>query len=369
MTLAMNERDLFRTFVPETDEREDAGAVDAIDDESAALAALSQEVDAVADRTHFRELQAVVQQMSRKEVRFLVATYYQWQEHRIASGNQVRSLVKESEPHAVLAWTQQRMHGMEAAALKLLDTYTETEGTGMGVWVRSIFGVGPVMAAGLIAHIDITQAPTVGHIWRLAGLDPTLPWLGTERARTLVDEVVGKARQVSPEHLVALAQATNRTPGAVERIGRDRKKGTLTRDSLAKGLARRPWNAVLKVVCWKLGESFVKVKGNPKDVYGKVYVQRKAYEQAQNAQGRYADQAKVKLERFKIGKDTEARKWYEKGLLPPGHLHARAKRYAVKLFLSHYHHEAYVRHYGTEPPLPYPIAQRGHAHFIAPPAV
>ena len=337
MTLSMNERDLFRTFVPETDEREDAGAVDAIDDESEALAALSQEVDAVADRTHIRELQAVVQQMSLREVRFLVDTYYQWQKHRIASGNQVRSLVKESEPHAVLAWTQQRMHGMEAAALKLLDTYTETEGTGMGVWVRSIFGVGPVMAA--------------------------------ERARTLVDEVVGKAKQISPEHLVALAQATNRTPGAVERIGRDRKKGTLTRDSLAKGLARRPWNAVLKVVCWKLGESFVKVKGNPKDVYGKVYVQRKAYEQAQNAQGRYADQAKVKLERFKIGKDTEARKWYEKGLLPPGHLHARAKRYAVKLLLSHYHHEAYVRHYGTEPPLPYPIAQRGHAHFIAPPAV
>ena len=32
----------------------------------------------------------------------------------------------------------------------------------------------------------------------------------------------------------------------------------------------------LKELCWKIGESFVKVKGNPADIYGKIYEERKA---------------------------------------------------------------------------------------------
>ena len=43
-------------------------------------------------------------------------------------------------------------------------------------WARSIYGIWPVLAAGLLAHIDIEQAPTVGHIWSFAGLDPTKKW-------------------------------------------------------------------------------------------------------------------------------------------------------------------------------------------------
>jgi hypothetical protein len=48
-------------------------------------------------------------------------------------------------------------------------------------------------------------------------------------------------------------------------------------------------------------------------------------------------------------------------------LHARAKRYAVKLFLAHLHEVWYREHYKTAPPIPYPIAHLGHAHYIAPP--
>ena len=55
-------------------------------------------------------------------------------------------------------------------------------------------------------------------------------------------------------------------------------------------------------------------------------------------------------------------------MLPPAHIHARAKRYAVKLFLSHWHHVAYMIEYdGQEPPKPYILNQDGHTHFLAPP--
>ena len=55
-------------------------------------------------------------------------------------------------------------------------------------------------------------------------------------------------------------------------------------------------------------------------------------------------------------------------MLPPAHLHARAKRYAVKLFLSHYHHVAYEVRTGAPPKAPYIVTHDpGHVHHIVPP--
>jgi len=45
----------------------------------------------------------------------------------------------------------------------------------------------------------------------------------------------------------------------------------------------------------------------------------------------------------------------------------RAKRYAVKMFLSHYQHVGHVLLHGTPPPAPYIIAHGEHAHYIPPP--
>lgn len=258
-----------------------------------------------------KDMRAAASRLTPHEARFLCDLYYSWQDERIRQAGQVRSLAASGEPHESIAWVLGQSQVLEKQVQVMLDAYTRSEPTGMGAWARQIVGIGPVIAAGLCANIDIAKAPTVGHIWRYAGLDPTLEW----------------------------------------------KKGE-----------KRPWNASLKVLCWKAGESFVKVSGNKNDVYGKLYLQRKAQEQAKNEAGDYADQAKAKLQRFRIGEDTDARKWYEQGKLPPAHLHARAKRWAVKLFLAHYHAEAYRRHFGTEPPLPYPIAHLNHAHVIPPPA-
>src|SRR5262249_6639854 len=120
----------------------------------------------------------------------------------------------------------------------------------------------------------------------------------------------------------------------------------------------------LKVLCWKIGESFVKVSGSKKDIYGKVYLQRKQYEQERNERGEYAGQAEAFLSSKRIGKDTEAFKAYSKGLLPHAHIHSRAKRYAVKLFLSHWHEAAYRHRYKEAPPKPFAIAHLGHAHVL-----
>jgi hypothetical protein len=164
-----------------------------------------------------------------------------------------------------------------------------------------------------LAHIDIEKAPTVGHIWRFAGLDPTCVW--------------------------------------------EKKQ-------------KRPYNAKLKVLCaFKLGESFVKVQNHPNDIYGKVYVGRKRLEEEKNANLEFKDQAAKILATKNFDKKTDAYKALIEGRLPQAQIHARARRYAVKLFLSHYFEASYRHHYGKEPPRPYPIQFLGHAHMIEGPDI
>ena len=38
----------------------------------------------------------------------------------------------------------------------------------------------------------------------------------------------------------------------------------------------------------------------------------------------------------------------------------------MKIFLAHWHAEAYRNHYGCEAPKPYPLVHLGHAHAILP---
>jgi len=121
-----------------------------------------------------------------------------------------------------------------------------------------------------------------------------------------------------------------------------------------------------------------------------IYRKRKALEWKRNLAGEFATQAALKLETCKIGKSTGAYKWYSGmyahydfttplvkpvaaaagiQMLPPAHIHARARRYAVKLFLAHLHHVWYKDHYKADPPLPYAISVLGHAHYLAPPGI
>jgi len=55
--------------------------------------------------------------------------------------------------------------------------------------------------------------------------------------------------------------------------------------------------------------------------------------------------------------------------LPPAHIHAMARRQAVKMFLSHLHEVMYRDYFGEAPPVPYVFTktEQDHRHFIAPP--
>lgn len=254
-----------------------------------------------------RDIKNAGSTLSKEEARYLVDLYYQMQEYRKASDNQVRQLQKSDtkEPHETLAFFADNFRTLERNIKSVLQVYAESQP--IGQWMLSICGIGPVISAGLMANIDITKVQTAGQIQAFAGLDPTREWKKNEK---------------------------------------------------------RPYNARLKTLCWKIGQSFIKVQNNEEDVYGKIFAIRKAYEIERNEKGELADQAAAKLEKYNIGKDTDAYKWYSQGKLPPAHLNQRASRYAVKIFLSHLFSVWYEMEHKEKPPKPYAIAILNHAHEI-----
>lgn len=255
-----------------------------------------------------RDLRNAAVTLSDAEARFLVDAYYQMQKDRIRAEHQDRTLVEVGQPHDVVKWLHGQRSTLEGQIARALDTYSDAKLVGR--WARSIVGIGPIISAGLLAHIDIEKAPTVGHIWRFAGLDPTVGWERSEK---------------------------------------------------------RPWNAELKRLCWIIGQSFIKVHNHERDVYGKVYATRKAQEVQRNEQRLFAEQAAEALRRKNYRKDTKAKKHYEAGQLPPARIELRAARYATKLFLAHYHHVLHEVTYNRPPPKPYVLEHLGHVHYIAPP--
>jgi hypothetical protein len=257
-----------------------------------------------------RDVKEAARTLTDTEARFLVDTYYQMQDDRIRSNNRILSMDKAGEPNEAIQWFSNQSEMMEGQIKLCLKRYVESHI--MGEWLINIKGIGPVIAAGLLAHIDIAKAETAGAIWRYAGFDPTSEW----------------------------------------------KKGEI-----------RPWNASLKVVCWKAGCSFVKVSGKEDAYYGQLYKGRKEYEVARNESGQNKESAEYKLSTTKIGKTTDAYKCYIEGKLPPAHVDARTRRWVVKIFLSHLHQVWYQKYHGKPAPRPFAEVHLGHVHIMEAPGI
>lgn len=239
--------------------------------------------------------------LSAPELRLLVANYYQSQHMRKRADMQLRHL-GDRQPLQISTFMAEAFADIENQIARAFDKLLDSP---VAQWIKAQRGIGPIIAAGLLAHIDITKAPTVGHIWRFAGLDPTLKW----------------------------------------------EKGQ-----------KRPFNAELKQICWHAGQCFMKQSNDPDCFYGQLYRSRKKFEITRNDAGGNAERAKE----FKVspGATKAVKDKLAEGKMPDFNIDARARRYAVKIFLSHLHALMYWDHFGKAPPKPFPISHLGHAHEI-----
>jgi hypothetical protein len=244
--------------------------------------------------------------LTEAEVRFIVTNYYDAQDARKRGDMQLRHLGDKDDPTTpgpakLLSWWTDRQADIEKDILKMLKAFADSRPVGQ--WMMAQHGIGPVIAAGLLAHIDIEKAPTVGHIWRFAGLDPTCTW----------------------------------------------KKGE-----------KRPFNAQLKQICWHAGQCFKRQWTHADCFYGHLYGEKKKMIVERNEAGHYAERAKVFVTR-----SADVRKTLADGKLPANNLDAQATRFATKIFLSHMHAVMYWTRYHKAPPKPFAISILGHVHEIA----
>ena len=315
-------------------------------------------------------------EVTREEVRSIIDTFYRLQDNRTRTGNQRSALERAGKRRSVIDWFYAYFEATEKNIEIVLDEYVKTQA--LGRWVTSIHGISKILAAGLLAQIDITKAPTVGAIWRFAGIDPSIIRLSRDDADTIVKENC-KGKSPTQEEVAKIANDLNRRFESVWRQGTEQPKknakpgdavsktvGTVTKKSLAAGLARRPYNDDLKKLMWKIAEQVCSFHAkSEKSFYGPLYFQRLAYETKKNEAGDYADIAAAKLN--KVGKATKSYAAYKEGKLGEAEINNRARRWTVKLFLAHYHHVAYNLEFGKNPPNPYAFAILGHSKIIGPP--
>lgn len=312
--------------------------------------------------------------LGKDEARFLVDTYYSMQDFRITSDNQIRSITKSDseEPHETLKFFSAQFATLENSIQKALDYYTKADPVGR--WMQSQLGIGPVIAAGFLANLDIEGINSASHFWSYCGLnDRNRIWLGTEKSKAIINEVLGdkKSKNITIEDVYEICRKTQWKPETI--LNSKDGKGTkifvdkngnykFTKEALIKACAKRPYNAKMKTLCWKMTQCFIKTCNNENSFYGKLYVERKMYEQTKNEKLDYKDQAEEGLKR--VGKSTESYKWYEKGMLPPGQINTRAQRWVAKIFLSHLFAVMYFVKHGTRPEKPYAIVHLNHVHEI-----
>jgi hypothetical protein len=160
-----------------------------------------------------------------------------------------------------------------------------------GKWAISNTGVGPVTATRLLNYIDIIKSRTPEHLWSYAGLVPKQP-----------------------------------------------------------GKQKLTYNNNLKEVCIDLGKNFVKYSAKDNCFYGKLYLAERMRRIELNEKGEYTELANDTLNSANL-KDKAIQKdksVYLSGKLPQERIDAQAQRYAVKIFLAHWHAVAYYEIFNIE---------------------
>lgn len=332
--------------------------------------------------------------LDRLECLMLYNTRNDIQKRRKAMGNQLSALDREvslrsGETHNALVLGQalSGLEKVEKGLDKALAAYAKAQP--LGQWMTSIPGVGPILAAGLMAHVDFHHC-CCPQYRRVPHEDiPKEHWASCPGL-------------VNAGHLISFA-------GQMDPASYIWGKGQ-----------KRPYNLALKTLCWCLGESFKKqapirryeglsVKrladllieeaadkdktlsqddaleaaekrkafndakldrlDLPEYTYIKRYYNERKRQEEANDRGDNREKALGMLAKAVEGNwgiSPEQRKTWSSGKLQAKGLDLRSMRYAVRLFLNHFFQVGREIHFG-EAPKPWVIAHGGHTHYEAPP--
>jgi len=244
--------------------------------------------------------------MESEAVRALVEVYYDVQKTRIAAQHRIRKAgehgLSEASVELLMDWVNERMEKQETE-LKAMVLKQINDEPLWKEWLEGVKGVGPCIAGGLMAWVgDCSRFDTISKLWAYCGM-----------------------------HVV---------DGEAPR----RKRGE-----------RANWNGTLRTLCWKAGQSFVRVGEGYRD----LYLQEKARLRLLHAEPIPFDPPRLK--KLKPGEEAPAGEIMR---FSDGHIDAMARRHTAKIFLAHYWQRArelaglpiraayVVEHLGHTTPIP-----------------
>lgn len=324
-----------------------------------------------------KEVKKSMAHVDDKQIRIIIDSYYQTQAARIALQNQVRAVMQgydssDEDELMAIQWLLQDYVNRENQIKKMIAEYVKH--VPVCQWAMSIKGIGPLFAANLYSYIDMDVCKHANQFLNYAGLnDNNIPWLGREKAEKIVNDAyekfgVKKSDNVTDDILMEVAQKSGRKFETVLKgfnSHKEKTSGYGDRVTLIKYLAKPPYNKELKTICYLIGEAFLKVS-NRGSKYGEIYRERRAWETMQNENLAYKDQAEKLLAEKNYAKSTPTYECLSQGKLSAAHINQRAKRYATKIFLTHFFEACWIDKYHTEPPVIYPIAFQDHVDYIEP---
>lgn len=307
-----------------------------------------------------KDLLKASETLDRDEVRFLVSTYYVMQASRIRLAGQRRAQTKGRKPHAVLDYFEAQFEALEDQAGRALTKYAGTRPAGR--WAMSQFGVGGVIAAGMLAHIHIDLEDPKGSsanpskLHRFAGLDPTAAWLP------------GKKRPWNAELKMLLAfkfgecavKTQNSSKSFYGRLYAERKERELRRNETGHYRATAEENASRQVVSKRTGKKQTGIYSDDTEAWQWVNgcfqpgTQRLLYELPDNVPDEHAETPKLKkawlqAERTRILREHKGDPGSGLPQLPPSQIHGRARRHVAKVFAVHFWEELWLETYPDRP--------------------
>lgn len=259
---------------------------------------------------------AVVQKLAENEeekliplsfFRTIVETYYDFQHQRIITENRILSNSKvngiSEEQLALYGVTrlfknarqfEKDLIGMMKKQLRKNDFYID--------YLSKIYGIGPIISLGLLAYIeDIGRFDNISKLWQISGFGMNRYCENCKMPTHVMVEYTTKiGKKSKAKRLKPLEVCT--------------ECGKETKPIIQRGITgyQSNWNPHLKTLCWKIGQSFV--KQGSKSYYNKLY-------------------HKIKDEEKSLHPTKEVING--KTFWNPGHLHNRALRKVIKIFLSH----------------------------------
>lgn len=258
--------------------------------------------------------------MESEAVRALIEVYYDVQKTRISAEHRIRKAgehgLSEASVERLMDWLDERMDRQEAELKGMVLKQIKDEPL-WKEWLEGVRGVGPCIAGGLMAWAgDCSQFDTVSNLWANAGLHVvSVAW---------IEKTVLRKQQRAEEKKAAGEKlSSHETPSAIakwakamtEQIGQAPRR---------KAGIQSNWNPTLRTLCWKAGQSFVRVG----EGYRELYLGEKVRLRALHPEPIPFDPPRKK-------KDGTALLQYS-----DGHVDAMARRKVVKVFLSHYWQKA-----------------------------